>query len=197
MGCANSTLRVDPDGVNGGIDFKPIHSAVRWNNSYDEVTAVLQTTEAVNSRDTGNGNRPIHIAAQNGHTDLLKLLIDREAILDAKNMKGNTALHMAVEYDYYESCTLLLAAGADPKVLNDDGFEALKGIEGEKSIAVVQLLSAKITEDATDALTKCLNSLENIEKASFVQAGLKVKRSMGAQWTDEANDLFKAVLAKL
>jgi ankyrin repeat protein len=191
------SLKVDPDNTNNGIDFKPIHSAVRWNNSYEEVNQVLETPEAVNSRDHGNGNRPIHIAAQNGHMDLVKLLIDREADLDAKNKKGNTALHMAVEYDYYESCQLLIEAGASTTIENDDGHPAIKGIEGEKSLAVVQLLSAKITEDAIDSLTKCLENLENIEKASFVQAGLKVKKTMGAQWTDEAQSLFKQVLSKL
>ena len=190
-------MQVNPVGNPKGMDFKPIHSAVRWNNSYEEVLNVLESPEAVNCVDTGNGNRPIHIAAQNGHTDILKLLIEREADLDAKNQKGNTALHMAVEYDYYESCQMLLDAGANPEVLNDDGFTAIKGIEGEKSIHVVQLLCAKITEDALDSLNKCLNDTTNIEKAGFVQAGLKVKKSMGAQWTSEAQDLFKQVLAKI
>ena len=56
---------------------------------------------------------------------------------------------------------------------------------------------SEVLEDAIDSLTKCLENLENIEKASFVQAGLKVKKTMGAQWTDEAQSLFKQVLSKL
>jgi ankyrin repeat protein len=197
MGCGASADKVDPEGVNGGVDFKPVHSAVRWNNSLEEVVSALDTSESVNCRDSGNGNRPIHIAAQNGHTDILELLVQREALLDAVNMKGNTALHMAVEYDYYDACKLLLDAGADPAVKNDDGHACLVGIEGEKSMAVVQLLCSKITEDVIDALTKCNQDQTNIEKAAFAQAGLKVKRSMGAQWTDEAQTLFKGILAKL
>jgi ankyrin repeat protein len=48
------------------LDFKPIHSAVRWNKPINEVKELLVSEEAVNCVDVGNGNSPIHIAAQNG-----------------------------------------------------------------------------------------------------------------------------------
>lgn len=202
MGCNQSTgSKIDPSGGTGiignrKIDFKPIHSAVRWNNSYEEVVEYLDTEEQIESRDNGNGNYPIHIAAQNGHHDLVKLLIERKANLNAVNMKGNTAFHMAIEYDYYESCKLLMDAGADITIKNSDGHPAIYGIEGEKNIAVCELYSAKITEDAVNSLKKCLQDMVNIDKVTMAQAGLKVKKSMGAQWTDECQDLFKQVLAK-
>ena len=39
-------------------------------------------------------------------------------------------------------------------------------------------------------------SMINIDKVTMAQAGLKVKKSMGAQWTDECQDLFKQILTK-
>jgi ankyrin repeat protein len=200
MGCASSSTKVDPsfgDSSSSAIDFKPVHSAVRWNNSYEEVCSFLETPEHVNCRDNVNGNRPIHIAAQNGHFDLVKLLLEREADIDAKNAKGNTALHMAVEYDYFDSCSLLMERGANVDLENDDGHPAIKGIEGTKSMPVCQLICAKITEDAIDSLNKCMNNMENIDKAGFVQSGLKVKKSMGAQWTDDCQKLFLQVLKNI
>lgn len=196
MGGASSLIGGELTG-SSGVDFKPVHSAVRWNNSAEEVEAALSSPEAVNCRDSGNGNCPIHIAAQNGHTDIIQLLIEREADLDAKNMKGNTALHMAVEYDYWDVSKMLMDAGASAEIQNDDGNSALVGIEGTKSIAMVQMLSSKVTEDAIIALKKIKADTTNVDKAEFVQSGLKVKRQMGAQWTDDAQNLFKEVLAML
>ena len=42
-----------------------------------------------------NGNRPLHIASQNGHYAIVKQLIDLGVDLNAQNNSGNTALHMA------------------------------------------------------------------------------------------------------
>mmetsp|Transcript_11192 Transcript_11192/g.28882 ORF Transcript_11192/g.28882 Transcript_11192/m.28882 type:complete len:280 (+) Transcript_11192:67-906(+) len=54
-----------------------IHSAIRWNKSTEEILAVLEEVGAdmagaVAAADPKNGNRALHIAAQNGHMDLLK-----------------------------------------------------------------------------------------------------------------------------
>jgi ankyrin repeat protein len=69
----------------------------------------------------GNGNRPIHIAAQNGHTDVVRLLVNKKCLLNEMNMKGNTAIHMAVGYDYYDAAKLIIDAGGDPRILNSAG----------------------------------------------------------------------------
>lgn len=65
-----------------------------------------------------NGNRPLHIAAQNGHTDIVQLLIKKKCSLNEKNAKGNTAIHMAVGYDYYDAAKLIIDAGGDPSIEN-------------------------------------------------------------------------------
>ena len=66
----------------------------------------------------GNGNRPLHIAAQNGHTDIVRLLVNKKCRLNETNQKGNTAIHMAIGYDYYDAAKLIIDAGGDPKILN-------------------------------------------------------------------------------
>ena len=83
------------------VTFKTIHSAVRWNKSALEVDALIKTKEMANMRDTGNGNFLLHIAAQNGHFDLVKLLLEKkEADINCQNNKLNTPLHMSLSYDY-------------------------------------------------------------------------------------------------
>ena len=46
------------------------------------------------------GDTPLHLAAKNGCTDALKLLVDAKADVDVQDSKsGKTALHHAVEND--------------------------------------------------------------------------------------------------
>lgn len=102
-------------------DFKRVHSAVRWNKPTDEIAGLLSSKEDVNCSDDRNGNQPIHIAAQNGHYDIIGLLLTKGADVNAVNGKGNTPLHMAIEYDYYDSAMRLIEAGAKRDVLNAAG----------------------------------------------------------------------------
>ena len=86
MGCGSSQPKVSShatappiDGSPGTVKrakYKQIHSACRWNTkSIDELTVILREPDAVLCLDEGNGNTPLHIAAQNGHEEIVKLII--------------------------------------------------------------------------------------------------------------------------
>ncbi len=119
------------------------------------------------------------------------------ANVNAQNAKGVTALHMAISYDYYDCVKLLVDAGANVNLVNHAGASCFKGIDGDKSLGVCQLVSAKDGNQAKDALNRCDATISDIEKASYVQAGLKVKKAIGAEWTPEIDNKFKDILAKL
>mmetsp|Transcript_10895 Transcript_10895/g.16604 ORF Transcript_10895/g.16604 Transcript_10895/m.16604 type:complete len:233 (+) Transcript_10895:73-771(+) len=178
------------------MNWKQIHSAIRWNKPTEEVRAML-TKELANSKDTGNGNFPLHIASQNGHLNLVELLIECGADINCQNFKGNTPLHMALSYDYIDVAEFLISAGVDMDLKNESDIPARKGLEGDKCLAAVYLAAAKNTDDAVKALQKCLKSIEDLDKATFAATGLRVKKSIGGEWTDEVNTLFKEVLGKI
>jgi hypothetical protein len=113
--------------------FKVIHSAIRWQKP--NVADLLTHPGTVECLDAQTGNTPIHIAAQNGYTDVVRVLIERGCNVNVKNNKGNMPMHMAMAYDYFEAVDALLAAGADPSIANEGGFAAETGLEGNKSFA--------------------------------------------------------------
>ena len=194
---AKSTPDDTPAETKKEVNFKPIHSAIRWNKPLDEIEKLLDSPEAVNSVDSNNGNRPIHIAAQNGHFETVQLLIKLGAELDVQNAKGNTPIHMAVGYDYYETAMLLIEAKADPLKKNAAGFAAQDGIDGDKTLSLAALVSAKNGEDANYALDLCEEHMDELVKASFVSAGLKTKKNLGNEWTSDMQERFKAMTLKL
>ncbi len=54
--------------------------------------------DALAAKDPKNGNYALHIASQNGHMDLVKFPIADKADVKVQNGKGQTPLHMSIEY---------------------------------------------------------------------------------------------------
>jgi hypothetical protein len=52
---------------------------------------------------------------------LMKLLIDAKADLDATDEYGNSAMHFAAYWGHFALVEMLRQAGADPKIVNEDG----------------------------------------------------------------------------
>lgn len=71
------------------------------------------------------GWTPLHYAATGGHLEIMALLLDQNAYIDAASPNGTTPLMMAAEYGSAEAVKLLLDAGADPSLKNQLGLTAI------------------------------------------------------------------------
>jgi len=71
------------------------------------------------------GWTPLHYAATNGHLEVIELLLDQSAYIDAESPNGTTPLMMAAQYGSPEAVKLLLESGADPTLKNQLGLTAL------------------------------------------------------------------------
>ena len=71
------------------------------------------------------GWAPLHYAATNGHLDVMNLLLDAHAYIDAASPNNTTPLMMAARYGTPSAVKLLLEAGADPMLKNDLGLNAI------------------------------------------------------------------------
>jgi ankyrin repeat protein len=71
------------------------------------------------------GWAPLHYAATHGHLAVMNLLLDNHAYIDAASPNGTTPLMMAASYGTPSAAKLLLEAGADPTIRNEQGLSAL------------------------------------------------------------------------
>ena len=71
------------------------------------------------------GWAPLHYAATHGHLDVMNLLLEHHAYIDAESPNGTTPLMMAASYGTPAAVKLLLDAGADPLLKNIQSLSAL------------------------------------------------------------------------
>ena len=72
------------------------------------------------------GWAPLHYAATSGNAQVVQLLLDHYAYIDAESPNGSTPLMMAAMYGSAEAVKVLLDAGADATVKNALGLTALE-----------------------------------------------------------------------
>ena len=90
------------------------------------------------------GWTPLHYAATNGHLTTMALLLDEHAYIDAASPNGTTPLMMAAHYGTVEAVKLLLAAGADPALRNDQDLSAIDFAHRASRSDAAELIAAAI-----------------------------------------------------
>ena len=80
-----------------------------------------------NVQDPQSGSTMLSIAALMGHTEIVALLLEHGADVNAKSRDGGTALHAAAFLGRVEAVILLLEHGADTTLRNNMGSTAIEG----------------------------------------------------------------------
>ena len=86
------------------------------------------------------GWTPLHYAATSGHVDIMRLLLDNNAYIDAASPNGSTPLMMAAMYGTTDAVKALLDAGADPSLKNSLGLSAIdfaRQVERDDAVALI------------------------------------------------------------
>ena len=94
------------------------------------------------------GNTPMQIAALDGLTDVVRILLDAQCDIDCKNIDKDTPLIDAVENGHVEVVAMLLGAGIDPRQTNQFGKEPLDLVKpkDERADELRELLQASKRE---------------------------------------------------
>jgi ankyrin repeat protein len=85
------------------------------------VKALLEKGAAVNRA----GWAPLHYAAAAGDNEIVQMLLDKSAQLDARSPNGTTPIMMAARGGHILTVKLLLDAGADATLKNQQGMTAI------------------------------------------------------------------------
>jgi ankyrin repeat protein len=86
------------------------------------------------------GWSPVHYAATGPSTELLAMLLDRGADINALAPNRNTPLMMAARYGPEDSVKLLVQRGADKKLINERNLSAADMARGGERAWLVPLL---------------------------------------------------------
>lgn len=90
-----------------------------------EIRRLLEAGANVNVQD-GNGWTLLMVEAMTGAVyETIEILITYGAELDLQNSEGNTALHIAAEFNSARAAEILATAGADPHIKNKAGKDAM------------------------------------------------------------------------
>jgi ankyrin repeat protein len=96
----------------------------------------------INARDK-DGSTPLHCAAWKGHAEVVKILLDAGAEVNARSQNehyGDTALHAAAHGNQKDVVRILIARGADLNAKNRIGRTPLGETEWHKATAAARLL---------------------------------------------------------
>ena len=93
--------------------------------SYQDCAPVTNTSSPFGEENLLTGNvwrHPIHTAAQNGHTRIVKLLLQSGCDVDLKDGIGSTPLHVSAAKGHAEVVRLLVNHGSDMNAMNNLGW---------------------------------------------------------------------------
>ncbi|WP_295960939.1 ankyrin repeat domain-containing protein [Rhodoferax sp.] len=90
------------------------------------------------------GWTPLHYAATRGHLDVMRLLLENFAYIDAASPNGSTPLMMAAQYGSDDAVKLLLDEGADPLLKNQKNLTAIDFAQKANRPATVEMVSSAV-----------------------------------------------------
>jgi len=107
-----------------GPTASEIHQAAA-EGSLEKVDSLLKLDPDLLQTTDESAYTPLHRAAYNNHPEIVRLLLDRGAEVNAVSGSGSTPLHGAAYGGYTETAELLLTAGAEIDPANRYGFTPL------------------------------------------------------------------------
>jgi len=88
------------------------------------------------------GWAPLQYAATHGHLEVMTLLLDKNAYIDAASPNGTTPLMMAAFYGTPSAVKLLLEAGADPSLKNQQALTAIDFAHRNNRLDSAEIIAA-------------------------------------------------------
>lgn len=160
---------VNPDGLQGlfmAVNSDALRVAsvlihwpktkVEWRNSKDESPLMIASMKghaelvklliAKDADVNKTGWTPLHYAASGAKKNIIEILLENSAYIDAESPNGSTPLMLAAMYGNADCVRLLLESGADPTLKNHLGLNAAdfaKRVSRDDSLALIDMAVKK------------------------------------------------------
>lgn len=132
------------------IGWTLLHYAA-WKGNSEAVRFLIQKNAQIDAKDRLLGNTPFIVAISEGHLDVVKLLADLTADLNARGKDDRAPLHYAVLKRDLMILDFLVSRGADPNVSDKKGWTPLHYAANRGQLKIVEhLLDKKVNINAGD-----------------------------------------------
>lgn len=111
-----------------------------------------------------NGATALHLAAENGYNEVVKLLITHGALINAQDNKKCTTLHSAIYKNQAATATTLIFMGADLKIVDDANKTAICVAKDENNTYILEWI--KTIDEYDTNTTTMINGLNKNKKHS-------------------------------
>ncbi|VDB88497.1 unnamed protein product [Peniophora sp. CBMAI 1063] len=154
--------------------LSPLHEAARWGHA--DVCRLLFSHGALVDDTDGDGDTPVHIAASERCSNIVRILLehpatdgaDSTARCRARNMDGQTPLHKAAYMGSADVCRLLLSHGALVDDTDEYGDTPVHRAEQGKEPGIVRILLEHRAKDTPQVLPRTRRLRENLRERAEV-----------------------------
>lgn len=126
--------------------FTPLFYAVIANNT-TAVSVLIKNNVIINHAAGEMGRKPIHIAAQFGCLDTMKILIDHGANIDSLDNNFHTPIIISSYYSHSEISAFLLEEGANPSIEDKLGIMVAMRIAYTMPAITREVFNQFVSED--------------------------------------------------
>ncbi len=119
------------------------------------------------------GWTPLHYAATGGHTEVMKLLLNEHAYIDAESPNKSTPIMLAAMYGTPQAVDLLIKEGADLLVKNELDLTVLDFAKQAKSNIIAKAIEDALHWDAQEAAKRSV-------KESTKEPAVQTNRRFGS-----------------
>lgn len=140
-----------------------------------------------------HGETALHIAAYNGDTDRVRLLLTHGALPSSRDSDASTALHAAAAQGHVETAQTLVEHGAKVNAVDSDGFSALHYAAHNGHAAMAEFL---IANNAKVELTNVKDEtpLDLAKRRGYAAVIAVLREHLTAQKEPSVDEIFTRAL---
>ena len=125
-------------------ELSPIHLAAMYGYVESANRMISNNSTEPNPSDI-YGITPIYLAAQNGHLEMVRLLMTLTTNPNGAINDGRTPIHQAVTYGHLEIIQCLMTSTTNPNIADLSGWTPIHTAAGHGYLEIVQLLMTSTT----------------------------------------------------